>query len=90
VRTAALKYLMEQMKLVSAETAAHYNVVVTDTHFGICPFHIRRGSRMNISCFVSVVTNLMWLEVTFYTAAFAVCSKDKGKIIFVLGYVITH
>jgi hypothetical protein len=81
---------MKQMELDSAETAAHCRVVVTDTHFGICPFYIRRGIRMNISCSVLVVTNLMWLEVTFYTAVFAVCSKDKEKIIPVLGYVITH
>jgi hypothetical protein len=78
------------MELGSADVAEHCNVVVTDTHFGICPFYIRRGSHVNISCFVLVVTNLMWLEVTFSTAPLAVCSKDKGKMIPVLAYIITY
>jgi metallophosphoesterase superfamily enzyme len=45
---------MEQMELDSDETAARCDVVVTDTHFGIHPFYIRRGIHMNISCFVLV------------------------------------
>jgi hypothetical protein len=54
---------MEQMELDSDETAVHCNVVVTDTHFGIHPFYIRRGTHMNISWFVLVATSLMWPEV---------------------------
>jgi hypothetical protein len=47
VRTAALKYVMEQMELDSDETAAgRRDVAVTDVHFGIHPFYIRRGSHV--------------------------------------------
>jgi hypothetical protein len=88
VRSAALKHLMEQMELDFDETALHCNVVVTDTHFGIHPFYIRRGTYMNTSCFFFSCNkfDVAWSD-TCYTAAFAVCSKDKEKIIPVLGYV---
>jgi hypothetical protein len=85
VRSAALMYLMEQMDVDHDDTAALCDVVVTDTHFGIHPFYIRRGSHMNISCFLIVGTNMMWLE-----AAFAVCSPDKRKHFSILCYVISH
>ena len=63
LHNAALKYLSEQMGMITDEVVASRSVMSTDTHFGIHPFYIRRGTFLIMDYFVSIKTNLMWPEV---------------------------
>jgi hypothetical protein len=63
LRAAALKYLSEQMAMDTDETATPHSVTSTDTHFGVHPFYIRKGTVLTIDCFAAIKTNLMWPKV---------------------------
>lgn len=48
LNTAALKYLSEQMGLSTDEIATSRSVMSTDTHFGVHPFYVRKGTYLII------------------------------------------
>jgi hypothetical protein len=58
LRTAALKYLSEQVGMSTDETAASHNVMSTDMHFGVHPFYIRKGTYLIIDYFVSILKQI--------------------------------